>query len=164
MAAFKVLGINHTSFTVRSLDKAIAFYCDGLGFKLKSRAPRDASATPFVVGVAGAAVHEVAHIETISGHILEFVAYSGPADRGQTTVRPCDSGATHIALDVDNIEEATALAIQHYFTPLSAKPVAHRTGGPNAGSIIQFLRHEDGYFLELIQRGGLSEDRSRYLG
>lgn len=40
MKAFRVLGTNHTSFTVSSLDRTIAFFRDCLGFDLVSRAPR----------------------------------------------------------------------------------------------------------------------------
>ena len=40
MNTFRVLGTNHTSFTVSSLDRTIAFFRDCLGFDLVSRAPR----------------------------------------------------------------------------------------------------------------------------
>ena len=35
--AFKVTSTNHTSFTVSSLDRSIAFYRDALGFEVTSR-------------------------------------------------------------------------------------------------------------------------------
>ena len=38
---FRVLGTNHTSFTVSSLDRSVGFFRDCLKFKLVSRAPRD---------------------------------------------------------------------------------------------------------------------------
>jgi len=55
-----------------------------------------------------------------------------------------------------------AFAKQHGFTPLFAKPVVHRVGGPNAGSVIQYLRHDDGFFMEFIQRGGIREGDGHY--
>jgi catechol 2,3-dioxygenase-like lactoylglutathione lyase family enzyme len=162
VANFRVVEANHTSFTVSSLDKTLAFFCDGLGFKLKSRAPRDAAATPFVVGVADARVEEIAFVETPSGHTIELITYSAPLPRTRVTARPCDIGAAHIAFVVENIEDAIAFAKQHGFTPLSPKPVVHRVGGPNAGSVIQYLRHDDGFFMEFIQRGGIREGDGHY--
>jgi len=39
--SYRVLGTNHTSFTVSSLDRAIGFFRDCLGFRVLNRAPRD---------------------------------------------------------------------------------------------------------------------------
>ncbi|MGD9842627.1 MAG: VOC family protein [Steroidobacteraceae bacterium] len=154
--SFKVLDTNHTSFTVSSLDRSVAFFCDGLGFKLESRAPRDPKAAPTVIGVPGARL-EVAHIRTVSGHRLELIEFSGPAERHSVNVRVCDPGSSHMAFDVDDIFAVIEVAKQHGFTPLSPKPVAHRTGGANAGALIQYLRHSDGFFIEFIQRDGLKD-------
>ena len=39
MSGFKVLSTNHTSFTVSSLDRTVAFFRDALGFDVTSKAP-----------------------------------------------------------------------------------------------------------------------------
>jgi hypothetical protein len=39
--SFRILGTNHTSFTVSNLDCSMGFLRDCLGFDLISRAPRD---------------------------------------------------------------------------------------------------------------------------
>ena len=41
MNEFKVLGTNHTSFTVSDLERACAFFEAALGFEIVSKAPRD---------------------------------------------------------------------------------------------------------------------------
>lgn len=41
MAPLAVTATNHTSFTVRDMDRVIALFRDGLGFDPLSRAPRD---------------------------------------------------------------------------------------------------------------------------
>ncbi len=41
MNEFKVLGTNHTRFTVSDLDRACAFFEAALGFEIVSKAPRD---------------------------------------------------------------------------------------------------------------------------
>jgi catechol 2,3-dioxygenase-like lactoylglutathione lyase family enzyme len=39
--SFRVLGTNHTSFTVSNLERTLGFFRDCLGFELISKAPRD---------------------------------------------------------------------------------------------------------------------------
>ena len=39
--SFRVLGTNHTSFTVSNLDRSLGFFRDCLGFELASKAPCD---------------------------------------------------------------------------------------------------------------------------
>ncbi|HUG79544.1 MAG TPA: VOC family protein [Burkholderiales bacterium] len=41
---FRVLGTNHTSFTVSDLERSIGFWRDCLGCELISKAPRDKGA------------------------------------------------------------------------------------------------------------------------
>ena len=41
MPDFKVLAVNHTSFTVSDLDRSIGFFRDALGFTVTSKSSRD---------------------------------------------------------------------------------------------------------------------------
>jgi len=41
--SFRVLGTNHTSFTVSNLERTVGFFRDCLGFELVSKAPRDSA-------------------------------------------------------------------------------------------------------------------------
>jgi catechol 2,3-dioxygenase-like lactoylglutathione lyase family enzyme len=54
MSGFKVLATNHTSFTVSDLDRTLAFFRDGLGFEVTSKAPRDPALIQAITGVEGA--------------------------------------------------------------------------------------------------------------
>ena len=51
---FRVLGTNHTSFTVSDLERSIGFWRDCLGCELISKAPRDPGLVSRITGVAGA--------------------------------------------------------------------------------------------------------------
>ena len=105
---FTILRTNHTSFTVSDLDQTIGFFCDGLGFELLSRAPRDPKIIQQVTGVAGAEM-EIAFVQG-PGHRIELIQYLAPADRGRIESRPCDAGFAHLAYDVDDIDAAIATA------------------------------------------------------
>ena len=52
MADFKVLRTNHTSFTVSNLERSLSIFCEGLNFKLVSKAPRDPDIISQVTGLA----------------------------------------------------------------------------------------------------------------
>ncbi|MBI3517019.1 MAG: VOC family protein, partial [Proteobacteria bacterium] len=81
MPAFEILSTNHTSFTVSSLERTLAFFRDGLGFTVTSKAPRDPKTIEHIVGVAGADI-EVAYVRG-PGHSIELIEYKGPRDKGK---------------------------------------------------------------------------------
>jgi len=148
MAAFKVLATNHTSFTVSDLDRSLAFFRDGLGFEVTSKAPRDPAAIQSITGVADAGVH-IAYVRG-PGHSLELIEYTGPADRGSVRPRPCDVGFAHVAYDVDDVVAAVATAQQYDVQPIG--PVTVIDKGPNGGGKVVYLRDPDGITVEFIQK------------
>ncbi|SVC71743.1 uncharacterized protein METZ01_LOCUS324597, partial [marine metagenome] len=68
MGNFNIIGTNHTSFTVSSLDASVSFYTEVLGFSLLNRSFRDPSFTGPIVGIPGAEL-EVAYVQA-PGHRL----------------------------------------------------------------------------------------------
>jgi catechol 2,3-dioxygenase-like lactoylglutathione lyase family enzyme len=66
---FRVLGTNHTSFTVSDLERSIGFWRDCLGCELISKAPRDPGLVSRITGVAGAEMM-VAFLKA-PGHTVE---------------------------------------------------------------------------------------------
>lgn len=147
MRNFRVLGTNHTSFTVSSLDRTIGFFRDGLGFDLVSRAPRSPDLVSRITGVPGAQV-TIAFLRG-AGHTIELIEYAAPAERRRIEARPCDTGFAHLALNVDDVDAAVAAAAEHGWTPLAA-PVAIDQG-PNRGRKVVYLRDADGLTVEFIE-------------
>ncbi len=147
MAQAKVLSTNHTSFTVRSLDRTLGFFRDALGFEVTSRGPRDPAVIEGITGVPGARV-EIAFARG-PGHSVELIEYSGPDDRTVMKPRPCDIGFAHVAYDVENVDEAIAAAAAHGFTPI--RPPYRVDNGPNAGGRAVYLRDPDGMAVEFIE-------------
>jgi catechol 2,3-dioxygenase-like lactoylglutathione lyase family enzyme len=149
MPDFEILSTNHTSFTVSSLDRAVALFRDGFGFTVTSRAPRDPKTIEHIVGVAGADI-EVAYVRG-PGHAIELIEYKGPRDKGKVVARPCDTGFAHIAFDVRNLEAVVAAVAPYGLKPV-APPLTLTQGGPNAGAKIVYLRDPDGITIELIEK------------
>ncbi len=150
MAEFRVVGTNHTSFTVSDLDRSVAFFTEAMGFALLHRGPRDPETIARVVGVPGADI-DVAYVQA-PGHRLELIQYKGPADRGRVESRPCDTGFAHIAFDVDDIDAALAAAAPHGVEPVN--PPQDLRHGPNTGGRAVYTRDPDGVTIEFIQRPG----------
>jgi catechol 2,3-dioxygenase-like lactoylglutathione lyase family enzyme len=147
MKQFRVLGTNHTSFTVSSLDRTIAFFRDCLGFDLVSRAPRNPELVSRITGVAGAEV-TIAFLRG-PGHTIELIEYGAPAERGKVVARPCDAGFAHVAFNVDNVDAAIEAAEKFGVKPV-APPVAIDQG-PNRGRKVVYLRDADGVTVEFIE-------------
>jgi catechol 2,3-dioxygenase-like lactoylglutathione lyase family enzyme len=148
MENFSIIGTNHTSFTVSSLNTSVAFYTEVLGFSLLNRSSREASFTERVVGVPGAQI-EVAYIQA-PGHRLELIEYVAPKNRGKVSSRPCDTGFAHIAFDVDDIDAVVAAVRKANVEPLSDPVVVN--AGPNKGGKAVYTRDPDGVTIEFIQK------------
>jgi catechol 2,3-dioxygenase-like lactoylglutathione lyase family enzyme len=146
MAGFGLHGSNHTSFTVARLDRALAFFCDFLGFELISRAPRGQALIERMTAIAGADV-EIAFVRG-PGHTIELIEYKAPANRTASTARLCDAGAAHIAFDVDDVHAAVAGAEAYGFRPIGAIIVID--DGPNRGREVVYLKGPDSFVVEFI--------------
>jgi catechol 2,3-dioxygenase-like lactoylglutathione lyase family enzyme len=144
---FRVLGTNHTSFTVSSLDRSVGFFRDCLKFELVSRAPRDPALVQKITGVEGADM-EIAFLKG-PGHTVELIEYKAPANKGKVEARPCDTGFAHLALNVDDADAAVAEAALYQVKAISA-PVAINAG-PNKGRKVVYLRDWDGVTFEFIE-------------
>lgn len=144
---FRVLGTNHTSFTVSSLDRSVGFFRDCLKFELISRAPRDPALVQKITGVEGADM-EIAFLKG-PGHTVELIEYKAPANKGRVEARPCDTGFAHLALNVDDADAAVAEAALYQVKAISA-PVPINAG-PNKGRKVVYLRDWDGVTFEFIE-------------
>lgn len=149
MTEVKVVGTNHTSFTVSNLERSITFFTKFLGFRVTSHEPREPAMIQALTGIRGADI-DVAYLQ-MPGHALELIEYKGPEDRGQVECRVCDVGAAHIAFDVEDVEVVVTLGVQ-YGAKLMGE-VLEITGGPNKGGRVAYMRDPDGVTMEFIQRG-----------
>jgi catechol 2,3-dioxygenase-like lactoylglutathione lyase family enzyme len=149
MAGFEVLGTNHTSFTVSSLDQIIPFFTEVLDFKLTSRAPRDPDVVRRLTAVENADL-EIAFVRG-AGHTSELIEYKSPPERTRIESRICDTGSWHIAFDVSDVEAAILASAAHGFHPVG-EIVVNRTGGPNQGLTVVYLRNVDGIIVEFLQK------------
>lgn len=139
-------GYNHTGFTVRDLDKAVAFWTGALGFEAASVSPRHGRWQEGVTGVRGAELR-VAHLYGHGAHV-ELVEYTAgaAAEHRFSPGTPC---AGHICFEVNDIEKDWARLMA-----AGAKPQGGVTlvdNGPSAGLKAAYLRDPDGIIIELVE-------------
>jgi catechol 2,3-dioxygenase-like lactoylglutathione lyase family enzyme len=148
-----VRGIWHAGFSVRDIERSIAFYRDALGLNLRHRQVQDNPYTAQLVGIAGARLR-VAQFTlpggtaSRSGHVLELIEYERPRGEAQSIANNA-IGAAHLALEVEDIDairpRLEAAGATFLSDPLDI------TAGINRGGRTVYLRDPDGITLELVE-------------
>ncbi|MFZ1221457.1 MAG: VOC family protein [Chthoniobacterales bacterium] len=146
--SFRILAADHTGFTVADLERSLAFWRDVLGLELSHRAHQKGELAEQITGVAGAEI--LIAVLKAPGHKIELLEYRAPADRRrQNDRRPCDLGAVHLALTVDNLDEILDRIAASGWRA-AGKPQT-LTAGPNAGKRVIYVRDPDGTTIEFMQ-------------
>lgn len=120
----------HTMLRVGDLERAIAFYTEILGMKLLRR--KDYPEGEFTLAFLG-------YGDEATNTVLELT-YNWDTDHYEL-----GSGYGHIAIEVDDVYQATDAIKQH------GGKIFREAGPMNAGTtIIAFVADPDGYPIELI--------------
>ena len=127
-----VTGFFHGGITVSDMERALVFYRDGLGLE-----------------------QEFDHIRAVylripGGGFVELLEYVG-VERMPAASRPCDYGAGHLCLYVDDVTAVHARLVGLGFAARSSD-VVDITAGPNAGARSVYMIDPDGYAVELFQK------------
>ena len=125
----------HTCYRIGEIDRSVAFY-EKLGFAEIGRMPIGDEAINVFMGLED-------HIP-----ILELTYNHGVDSYDLGT------GYNHIALAVVDLDATLAALAESDIAP--EKPPS-RPGGRTTGSRIAFVRDPDGYRIELVERGDLTE-------
>ncbi len=150
MANFKVVGTDHTAFTVSDIERTIKVFTDLLGYEvLSNEIVDDCDAIQTLTGVEDAAV-KMAYLRAPGGHEVELLEYFETKDRKRMKGRPCDIGFAHIALNVDNVEAAVEEAQKLGFETYNKILNMDVDGRPLLSSV--YMHDADGINIEFIAR------------
>jgi len=98
-----VVGVHHTSRSVGDMDRSLAFYRDLLGLEVLLDTEMAGEMLEREVALDGARLRLV-ELGTGGETMLELLQYHEPEPRDTGgELRPCDVGAHHVALTVDDI-------------------------------------------------------------
>jgi catechol 2,3-dioxygenase-like lactoylglutathione lyase family enzyme len=144
-----ISSVDHTGITVSSLEEALDFWVNVLGFQ--HLYTWNFENTPFIeklVGVPGT-VMSVAMVEGY-GHRIELLEYQAPADRKVIKPRSCDVGSVHIGLYVKGMDAAALARVAEAGWMPVAEPQTVE-GGERKGMRLIYLRGPDGVTIEFMQ-------------
>lgn len=144
----KITRAHHTGFTVRSLERSIAFYRDLLGFEVAFQWNPQAPYIRELVGYADVDLHAAVLRIPGSEVFLELLEYRGIPEK-TVDMANGNIGNGHIAFNVDELdalyERLTKAGVQSVSKPVTP------TVGPNAGGRAVYLIDPDGFRVELIE-------------
>jgi len=144
----KITRAHHTGFTVRSLDRSLAFYCDLLGFELAFRWNPQAPYIGELVGYPAVDLHGAILRLPGTDVCLELLEYRN-VDQVPVDMHNGNVGNGHIAFNVDDLE-AFWSELKARGVPSLSEPVTP-TIGPNKGGKAIYIIDPDGFRVELIE-------------
>jgi glyoxylase I family protein len=145
----KVIGADHTSYTVSDLERSLAFYVGLLGCEIQWQ--REITEQYFcdIVCLCECRVR-AAHLRIPgSDHHLELFQYLQPEGE-KADVQPYNTGSSHISFVVEDLqaayEELRSRGVQFRSPPVLI------TAGANRGGWGIYMEDPDGIIMELFQR------------
>src|SRR5262249_35317172 len=136
----RIVSVHHTSFTVRDLDRSVAFFRDALGLELLFVREIREDYFDKIVGLDGTKVKAAMLRLPGSTHHVELFQYLSPPGHS-VDARPCDPGSTHLAFIVEDITALHAGLVGKGASFVSA-PVPI-TAGPHPGGDAGFSPRSD---------------------
>lgn len=141
-----VTGVDHTSFTVSDLDRAVDWFSTLLDSPPEVRGRSSDAYMRELVGYPDCDL-EYAYFQLPGGTKLELIQYHAPSGR-TLDLETSNVGVAHICLVVDDIH-AEFGRLSGVASVRSERPV-EKTNGPNRGGFGVYLRGPDGITVELL--------------
>jgi catechol 2,3-dioxygenase-like lactoylglutathione lyase family enzyme len=149
-----VRGLDHSGIPVSNLDRSLGFYRDVFGVE-----------PDFVTEYGDPSLSEqlrvpnprmrIALLRLADSIAIELLEYVEPAPR-PFSLRDCDVGATHLCLEVDDVEAACS-ELRAKGIDVYGDPFLETQSGPFRGSKWVFFKDPDGISFELVQPGASRE-------
>lgn len=140
-----ITGLNHCGLVVKDLEKSVAFYRDVVGLTLADRRERTGGPISQILGYEN--THILIADMKFGQHTLELIQYVNPAGQQRPTEERNVFGASHIAFEVDNIQETYQHLVSNGGQKLNP-PVEIVPGKKGC-----YLQDPDGNWIELLELG-----------
>jgi catechol 2,3-dioxygenase-like lactoylglutathione lyase family enzyme len=139
----------HFSFTVSNLDNSLHFFGDLLGLKATPVIEVENEDVQKIIGVPGARLR-ISLVRIPDNQSIELIEYIKPRGK-KLDIKVCNTGAAHIAFQVDNIkktyDDLSEKGVEFVHAPIWA-PDSEGKGRWG----VCYLRGPDGITIEIIER------------
>lgn len=140
--------VDHMGFSVSSLDEAIGFWTEAMGFELVRTGQMGGDFLREVTGVDDPRCR-MALVVSPAGFPIELLEYSTAHTLGKTPESAGAIGAAHLAVTVADIDVAVArIQAQGWHLKGSPRPIE---AGPRAGTVVAYVSGPDGITIEIMQ-------------
>ncbi|MCW2783242.1 MAG: hypothetical protein JWR35_3691 [Marmoricola sp.] len=156
-----VTGLFHAGVTVSDMETALLFYRDGLGLEVVSDGESAVGTATKIWNIAPERVRVVFLRVPGSDTMVELFEFIG-IERHSASARPCDYGAGHMCLFVDDAEALHQRMLDLGFRSRAGEVVTIE-GGPHKGAKAVYLIDPDGYHVELYEQAPGKDDIRRRL-
>ena len=134
---------------VADLQRALRFYCDGLGFREVSALDLSGEPAATLLELPGVALR-ARYLER-DGAVVELLHYPAPGATGDGAPRAMNAlGLTHLSFQVSDLDAVLARLVALGGTVLAAS----RIDGGHAGAKAAFVCDPDGTRIELVEAPG----------
>ena len=137
---------SHLGLCVSDLDRALRFWCDGLGFRADERYDLTDEMLPGLDRAleVDAGVKVVSQFIRSGGLAIELLHYSSPDTFGAPSANRNQLGMTHVAFRTPDLEGSVARLVEHGGTVLEGTRAT-------LGVDLVFVADPDGNRVELMQ-------------
>jgi catechol 2,3-dioxygenase-like lactoylglutathione lyase family enzyme len=144
-----VRGIDHAGITVASVAATLGFYRDLLGLRVTDEGEDRGPELDAITGLSGVRIR-YAELDLGGGQLLELIEYHQP-EGTPLAQRPCDPGASHLALRVDDVD-AVCERLAAAGVAVSGRPATITARGAWHAARCVYVEDPDGRTVELVQR------------
>ncbi len=142
------LAVDHTGFTVSSLDEAVRFWTEAIGFELVGKGELAGDFPGTVTGVP-TPVLKAAIVKAPNGYLVELLEFASNKSEGRVPGSAGSTGATHFAITVNDIQDALQ-RIEAEGWKAKEMPSMIPCGGYK-GRMVVYVSGPDGIIIELMQ-------------
>ncbi|WP_241077944.1 VOC family protein [Paraburkholderia caledonica] len=143
-----VMAVDHTGFSVSSLEEAIRFWTEAMGFDLSRQGEIGGAFLREATGIDDPKCR-MAIVTAPNGYPIELLEYSTRLKLGRAPRNAGAIGAAHLAVTVSDIRAAIVrVETAGWQVNGSPQPIP---AGPRAGTMVAYVSGPDGITIELMQ-------------
>jgi len=146
----RVTGFFHAGVTVSDTEASLVFYRDVLGLEVAFDGESAVETAREIWGIEPDRVRVIFLRVPETDSMVELFEFFG-IERHSASARPCDYGAGHMCLFVEDAEALHERAAEHGFRSRAGHVVTIQKG-PHAGAKAVYLIDPDGYHIECYER------------